>query len=196
MPARPTILLLGGPNGSGKSTLARGLVWEAFGIARFLNADTLARGLAAYAPDLAAVSAGRVMLEEMRRLAAAGESFAVETTLASRMYARWLDRELAGYRSHLGFVYTRSARTNVRRVAARVAGGGHDIPEADILRRYQRSFNNFFNLYKDKVDSWDLFDNTVEPAARIARKPLDQVAIIKDRVEWDRLEAAYAPTRP
>lgn len=193
MPPRPTILLLGGPNGSGKSTLARGLVWETFGIARFLNADTIARGLAAYAPDLAAVSAGRAMLGEMARLAAAGESFAVETTLASKMYARWLDRELSGYRSHLAFVYTRSARTNVQRVAARVAGGGHDIPEADILRRYERSFNNFFNLYKDRVSSWETIDNsgpTVSIAERGEGGPVD----VYDREEWDRLEAQYDAT--
>ena len=193
MPARPTILLLGGPNGSGKSTLARGLVLETFGIARFLNADTLARGLAAYAPDLAAVSAGRVMLEEMRRLAAAGESFAVETTLASKMYARWLDRELAGYRSHLAFVYTRSARTNVQRVAARVAGGGHDIPEADILRRYDRSFANFFGLFKDRVSSWELIDNS-GPTISIAERKEGGAVDVYYQEEWDRLEAQYDPT--
>ena len=193
MPPRPTILLLGGPNGSGKSTLARGLVWETFGIARFLNADTIARGLAAYAPDLAAVSAERAMLGEMARLAAAGESFAVETTLASKMYARWLDRELAGYRSHLAFVYTRSARTNVQRVAARVAHGGHDIPEANIVRRYDRSFNNFFNLYMDRVSSWEMIDNS-GPTVSIAERGEGGPVGVYYQEEWDRLEAEYDAT--
>ena len=63
----PRFVLLGGPNGSGKSTVAQDVVKGMWKIGRFLNADTIARGLSGFDPDLAMVAAGRVLLTEARR---------------------------------------------------------------------------------------------------------------------------------
>lgn len=187
-------MLLGGPNGSGKSTVAPYVVRDIWGIRRFLNADTIARGLSAFDVDLAAVSAGRVLIAEARRHVAAKADFAIETTLSGKTYARWLREDLAGWRTHLAFVYTRSVEENVLRVQKRVLTGGHDIPEADIRRRYDRSFGNFFKVYRPLVGSWDLIDNTEnEPQQMriIAKQPFGHPLLIADRVEWERLEKRY-----
>src|SRR5215210_5215300 len=85
----PTVIIIGGPNGAGKSTIARGLLSQ-FGLAVFVNADTIARGLSGLHPEGRAFEAGRVMLRELHRLADDRESFAFETTLASRSLAPWL----------------------------------------------------------------------------------------------------------
>jgi predicted ABC-type ATPase len=37
--------------------------------------------------------------------------------------------------------------------------GGHGVPEETIRRRYQRSVENFFNLYRPLADGWEFFDN-------------------------------------
>ena len=70
--------------GAGKSTLAPALLRDTFGILEFVNADTIAEGLSAFAPQDASFDAGRVMLGRLHELAEAGKDFAFETTLASR----------------------------------------------------------------------------------------------------------------
>jgi predicted ABC-type ATPase len=92
-PARypPSVILLAGPNGAGKSTAAPFLLRGTLAVPHFVNADTIAEGLAAYAPETAAIAAGRVMLARLKELASARVSFAFETTLASRSFAPWLE---------------------------------------------------------------------------------------------------------
>jgi predicted ABC-type ATPase len=71
----------------------------------FVNADLIAEGLSPLAPEIVAVRAGRLMLEEIRRHANIGNSFAFETTLAGKRYAQlipyWRGKE---YRVHLIFL--------------------------------------------------------------------------------------------
>ena len=76
--SQPNVLLLAGPNGAGKTTASRRVVPAG---SVFLNADATAAQLAAegHGPAGLDIAAGRVLLHEMRALAAAGESFCVET---------------------------------------------------------------------------------------------------------------------
>ena len=191
----PRFVLLGGPNGSGKSTVADVVVRRTWEIERFLNADTIARGLSGFNPDLAMVAAGRVVLTEAQRHIAARTDFALETTLSGNTYARWLKNDLADWRTHLTFVYTQSADENLMRVQRRFLAGGHNVPEADVRRRYERSFANFFKLYRPLVVSWDVRDNT-DPRERgeariVARQVRGQPVEVLDVVEWERLEQTY-----
>lgn len=57
----PNVIVIAGPNGAGKSTLAPHLLRDALGILEFVNADTIAQGLSAFAPETAAIKAGRIM---------------------------------------------------------------------------------------------------------------------------------------
>jgi predicted ABC-type ATPase len=101
-PPQPQVAVLGGINGAGKTTASQRILREALRIPLFTNADTLARGLNAFTPESEAVKAGRIMLEHLRELAAARRSFAFETTLAARTYARWLEElRSEGYVVHL-----------------------------------------------------------------------------------------------
>jgi len=86
----PSIILLGGPNGAGKSTISEEVLAGSLAVDEFVNADVIARGVSGFVPDGAAFQAGRIMLARVRELAAAGVSFAFETTLASRTFATWL----------------------------------------------------------------------------------------------------------
>jgi predicted ABC-type ATPase len=57
-----------------------------------------------------------------------------------------------------------SVELAIERVAARVRQGGHDIPEAVIRRRYEAGWRNCRELYRNRVDSWQVYDNSgVEP---------------------------------
>lgn len=83
----PNIVAIAGPNGAGKSTLAPALLRDTLNIPEYVNADTIAEGLSAFAPEDASFDAGRVMLGRLHTLAAARRDFAFETTLASSMRA-------------------------------------------------------------------------------------------------------------
>ncbi len=164
------VLVLAGPNGAGKTTMSRALVRDEFGIEDFVNADFIAQGLVGFAPERAAVAAGRLLLHRIRELAAAGSEFAFETTLASRTFAPWFrSLQRRGYEVLLVFVWVPSPELSISRVAMRVAAGGHHVPEAIIRRRFQRSIANFHRLYLPVVDRWWCYDNRL-PAPRLVAR--------------------------
>jgi predicted ABC-type ATPase len=151
-PPRPSVVILAGPNGAGKSTAAPDLLHGALEVNEFVNADVIARGLSAFDPDSVAIAAGRVMLARIRELAEQRVNFAFETTLASRSLApRIRDLLASGYAIHLVFLWLSSADLAVQRVAARVAAGGHNVPEQTVRRRYQAGIRNFFGVYEPIV---------------------------------------------
>lgn len=167
--ATPHCLVLGGPNGAGKSTLAPVLLSRAVGIRHFVNADVIARGLSGFAPEAAALEAGKTMLRRLDELAARRESFAFESTLSARSFAPWLQKlRESGYHVAIGFVWIASVDLAIQRVAHRVRLGGHGIPPDDIRRRYGRCIANFHELYRPLADTWEVYDNTQPPPRLIA----------------------------
>jgi predicted ABC-type ATPase len=159
------VIIIAGPNGAGKSTFAREFLPNEAGCPVFVNADLIAAGLSPFAPDKAAIRAGRVMLEEIHRHATVGESFAFETTLSGRGYTHAIPAwRKAGYAVHLVFLRLPTVELAIERVAVRVAQGGHDVPVEVIRRRFDKGWRNFQQVYQPLVDSWQLFDNSGEEA--------------------------------
>jgi predicted ABC-type ATPase len=148
----PEAVVIAGANGAGKTTTARGLLPALYPDLEFLNIDEVQIEGSVFAHP---VAAGR---EVLRRLADAERrrgSFAIETTLSSMMYARRMRSwRTWGYRLILHFIEVPSEDFAVRRVAARVAAGGHSVPEPDIKRRYHRGLELFEQVYKPLVDEW------------------------------------------
>jgi predicted ABC-type ATPase len=123
----PTLFLIGGCNGAGKTTFARRLL-PMEGVELFLNADEIARGLSPLKPELAAVRAGRLLLENAHDLIARKKSFGLESTLSGKTYARLLaEAKAAGFFISLHFLVVPSAEVSIERVAHRVAKGGHHV---------------------------------------------------------------------
>jgi predicted ABC-type ATPase len=187
--ASPSVIVLAGPNGAGKSTTAPALLRGALHVPNFVNADVIARGLSAFDPDRAALPAGRIMLTRLRLLGRARQSFAFETTLASRSFAPWL-RALrqSGYRVHLIFLWLPSADFAVRRVAQRVRAGGHSVPRETIRRRYRAGLRNFFGLYRPLAATWRMYDNSqVGPPRLIAMGEGADAVTLFDHEQWKRI---------
>lgn len=187
-------MILAGPNGAGKSTTALHLLKGVLGVAEFVNADTIAQGLSAFAPEEAALLASRIMLERARSLAERRVNFAFETTLASRSLAAWIRKlcDEAGYRVHLVFLWLSDAETAVARVRERVRAGGHDVPEETIRRRYGRGLQNFFGLYQPLVTTWRVYDNSRAAGPRLVASGGGRLQVrVRDATTWARvLEAA------
>src|SRR6185436_9178647 len=107
----PRCVVIAGPNGAGKTTFAREYLTRDGKIVHFVNADLIAGGLSPLRPELAAIAAGRLFLQEIDRLAAARLSFAFESTLSGRAYAgRLLRWKAEGYRIEMIYLRIPSHR--------------------------------------------------------------------------------------
>jgi predicted ABC-type ATPase len=80
----PRVIIIAGPNGAGKTTFAREFLPHEADCHVFANADLIAAGIAPFAPEAAAVRAGRLMLEELSHHFATRTSFAFETVNGKR----------------------------------------------------------------------------------------------------------------
>ncbi len=185
----PNVIVIAGPNGAGKSTLAPALLRDTVSVFEYVNADTIAEGLSAFAPEEASFDAGRVMLGRLHNLAADRKDFAFETTFASRFYATWLS-ELQGYgfKVNLVFLWLNNVDLAVERVRARVRSGGHDIPEPTIRRRYDRGLNNLVELYIPVANSWRVFDASPRIPREIVRFSDTEGVAIFDEELWKRIK--------
>jgi len=167
--ASPQLIVLAGPNGAGKSTAAPELLRDVFHMRTFVNADEIARGLSAFAPDRAALAAGRVMLARLRVLEQARSDFAFETTLSGIGARRLIQRSLGdGYQVHLVYLWLRSPELALDRVRTRVAAGGHDVPAVDVRRRFARGLTAFATELRGSVTTWRAFDAGTTPPRLIA----------------------------
>jgi predicted ABC-type ATPase len=153
-------IVIAGPNGAGKTTFA--LRWlPGQRIDEFVNADLIAKGISPLDPSRAAIAAGRLLVEKLDQLAGQGTSFAFESTLSGLSYAKRLRQFKAlGYRVEVIFLALPSSAVALQRVQSRVAQGGHDVPRADIVRRFKRGLENFRTVYCPLADSWALYDNS------------------------------------
>ncbi len=166
----PRIVIIAGPNGAGKTTFAQEYLPQEAGFPDFINVDLIAQGLSPFAPEKAALQAGKVMLAEIARRVRRRESFAFETTLSGRSYARHVPRwRQAGYHVKLIFLNLPSVDLAIERVKSRVAQGGHDVPADVVRRRFDAGLHNFWSIYSKIVDSWELYDNS-GPSPRLIDK--------------------------
>jgi predicted ABC-type ATPase len=161
LPASPRCIIIAGPNGAGKTTFAHEFLPHDVGIMHFVNADLIASGLSPLHPELAAIAAARLFLVELNRLASLRVDFAFETTLSGLGYLKHLRRwKTAGYNIQIIFLHLSSPRLALRRIAARVKQGGHNVPRADVMRRFARGWHNFQTAYRPLADTWVVYDNS------------------------------------
>lgn len=153
--------MIAGPNGAGKTTFARRYLPEDARVFHFVNADLIASGLSPLDPGLAAVRAGRLVLREIDRLASERLDFAFETIFSGVGYARRMSMwKRAGYRAEIVYLRLESSRLALRRIAARVREGGHDVPRSDVVRLFARGWANFERVYRMLADVWTVYDNS------------------------------------
>lgn len=190
----PHVIVIAGANGAGKSTIAPYLLRDALGISEFVNADVLAQGLSAFAPETAAMAAGRIMLRRLDELANERRDFAFETTLSTRSFLLRLSKmRQNGYEFSLFFLWLADADLAVRRVAERVRRGGHDIPETTVERRYEKGLRNFFTLYQPIADNWYFYDNSETKNLRlIAKGESSKIEDVFRKEDWRNLKQKYA----
>ncbi len=190
-PTAPNVVVLAGPNGAVKTTAAPALLRGALGVNVFVNADVIAQGLAAFAVDEAALAAGRVMVARLHELGRARESFAFETTLASRSFAPWLRGLVAdGYALHLVYLWLPTPELAIARVADRARLGGHLVPPGVVRRRYYAGLRNFGLLYQPIATTWRVYNGAVSPGPRLVAEGQAMSVQVRDPRLWAEIESS------
>lgn len=160
----PNFYIISGCNGAGKTTASYTMLPEMVKCKEFINADEIAKGLSPFQPEKAAIQAGRIMLIRMQELLKLKEDFAIETTLATKSYAKFITQaQSEGYFVTLIYFWLNSPELAIKRVQERVKAGGHNIPQDVIRRRYRAGKENLFKLYTPVTDFWMVIDNSVNP---------------------------------
>lgn len=186
------LYIIAGCNGAGKTTASFTVLPEMLNCREFVNADEIAAGLSPFNPEGVAIQAGRLMIDRVIHLLKEGETFAFETTLATRSYVKLIQQaKRRGYFVTLLFFSLSTPEQAIRRVAKRVSLGGHNIPTDVILRRYTAGLENLFQLYMPVCDYWALYDNSDCPAVKIASGHGMEKVNIEDAERYRILEEKY-----
>jgi predicted ABC-type ATPase len=165
-----------GVNGAGKSSIGGAAIRELG--ADYFNPDEATRRIRAANPRLSEREANIVGWHHGKRLLEAAIAnrltFAFETTLGGDTMTALLRQALAdGLQVRVWYVGLETLELHVARVRARVARGGHDIPESKIRERFARSRVNLIRLLPHATEV-RVFDNSADadPAAGNTPEPL------------------------
>ncbi|MBO7509268.1 MAG: hypothetical protein J6T57_03275 [Alphaproteobacteria bacterium] len=171
--------LVAGPNGSGKSTL----VEQFYGVVppvKFVNADNIAREqhCCPRGTDL-----GRFLFQEINDAFTAHASLIYETTLSGKFDNKLIKRARAeGYKIKITYIVLASVEQNLARVSERVKKhNGHNVPEDDVRRRYEKSLFHFDAVCKI-IDSWQLYNNAGPQFCLVANGAGNEINIIEPKM--------------
>jgi predicted ABC-type ATPase len=181
-PEAPRIYVLSGVNGAGKSSIG-GAAVRASG-ADYYNPDEAARALMAANPGLAQTDANSAAWYQGRRLLeqaiARHLHFAFEATLGGNTIPRLLAEAASeGSEIHVWYAGLSSPQLHIERVRARVLKGGHDIPDADIRRRYEHSRLNLIHLLPT-LTALRVYDNSADADPGSGQAPAPKLVLHLD----------------
>jgi predicted ABC-type ATPase len=183
------LYIIAGPNGAGKTVASYTILPEIFNVKEFVNADEIARGISPFNSDKVGIKAGRLLVHRVRELLKENETFAVETTLATRSYVKLIEKaKKQGYEIILLFMSLNAKELAIKRVKTRVEEGGHNIALEVIQRRFRSGLKNLVDIYIPIVDRWILVDNSGEEFHIIAQGDQSEL-VVKNEQSWSKIKA-------
>ena len=183
------LYVIAGCNGAGKTTASFTILPDILSCKEFVNADEIAKGLSPFQPEKVAFEAGRIMIKRINELLDAEQTFAFETTLATKSYRGKIIRaKKQNYNVTLLFFWLENVDLAIERVRTRVLEGGHNIDSDVIKRRYINGIKNLFEIYVDIADEVLIFDNSFGVPELIAEKSVVSEMKILSRIKFNNLK--------
>ena len=190
------LYIVAGCNGAGKTTASYTILPEILNCKEFVNADEIARGLSPFQPEKVSIEAGKIMLKRIGELLLGNDSFAFETTLASKSYKNLIEEAKAkDYNVTLLFFWLQTIDLAKQRVKERVLSGGHNIETDVIERRYMSGIRNLFDIYVPIVNNVLIIDNSEATHQLIAKKANDLDLQIIDNLKFNKFRQYYENER-
>lgn len=161
-PARPVLMVLAGVNGAGKSSIGGNIMLRRAGLAWF-NPDAYTRILVqcGLQPGPANARAWQHGVDLLDQAVAAGHSHAFETTLGGTTVTQKIASAARSHDVLMWFCGLATPEQHIARVAARVAAGGHDIPQNKIKERWVQAPLNLIALMP-RLTELRVFDNSAD----------------------------------
>jgi predicted ABC-type ATPase len=183
------LYVISGCNGAGKTTASFTILPEILSCKEFVNADEIAKGLSPFQPEKVSFEAGRIMIKRINELLEANQTFAFETTLATKSYrGKIIKAKKQNYNVTLLFFWLENVDLAIKRVRTRVLEGGHNIDTDVIKRRYINGIKNLFEIYVDIADEVLIFDNSFGAPELIAEKSFDSEMKILSTIKFNNLK--------
>lgn len=176
MDAKPLLVIVAGVNGAGKTTLTGHFIFRKIHI---INPDVIAK-----VHSCSIIEAGKMAVTERKELLLKKKDFAIETTLTGNSEITFMqDAKKQNYIVKLVYLGVDDISLSQTRVVSRVATGGHNVPQEDILRRYNRSLNNLPMALKI-ADKAYIIDNTQKYRLVCVKKDNQITLRSQDIPEW------------
>ncbi len=187
----PQIFVLAGTNGAGKSSVGGATIRARGG--QYFNPDEAAARIRQAQPHLSATQANSAAWHEGKRLLqhaiAQRQHYNFETTLGGKTFTRLLtEAAQSGIEVRIWYVGLDSPETHLARIRARVKHGGHDIPEADVRRRFDHSRLQLVTLLPH-LQELRVYDNSTEASPQQDQAPRPRLVL-----HWVRHAAAGQAT--
>ncbi len=128
-----TYTVIAGVNGVGKSSFTGVLKSTRNDLGFIIDPDKIA------AENKSHASAGKTAVRKIREAIANGITFTQETTLSGSFIKRVIKTAAAdGYVVRLFYIGLSSCEESLKRIKNRVEKGGHNVPEEDVRRRFNK----------------------------------------------------------
>lgn len=175
----PRLFVLAGTNGAGKSSIGGATIRARGG--HYFNPDEAAARIRAEQPHLSHTQANSAAWHEGKRLLQQAVSqnldYNFETTLGGKSFAKLLHEAAAkGFEVRIWYVGLSSPEMHLARIKARVKKGGHDIPEADVRRRFDQSRLQLIELMPDLAEL-RVYDNSHDANPHKEQAPQPQLLL-------------------
>jgi predicted ABC-type ATPase len=179
--SKKKLIIVAGPNGSGKTTLAKEVLRNQK--IKFLNADEIAAKINPKDVNAVKYTAGKKFLNLVRSELKKKNSFAIESTLSGQFLLDIVkEAKSKKYSVQIIYIFLESSRVSIERIRVRVLKGGHHIPDADVIRRFTRSKNNFWKIYREQADSWQIIYNGEDRPIQVASGSRKLVSILNEEL--------------
>ena len=151
-------IIIAGVNGAGKSTLYQTI--ESLKEMPRVNVDEIVREIGDWKNMSDVFKAGKIAVKRISQYFSESITFNQETTLCGQTIIRnILKAKELGYFIELHYVGVDSVEIAKDRVKHRVQQGGHGIPESDIEKRYEETFERLNSILKE-CNLIAFYDNT------------------------------------